>query len=270
MKKKKNYFHLLLSICLLCGGITSCTSSKDISKNYVYFQSGIDTAIAAQKERVVQINDQLFIQVYSKTTNQEQAAIFNLTSYTGGSTSTGTSAVPGQGYQVHKDGTIEIPVIGYLRVMGLTRYELEKMLIERLKEYVKNPLVIVRFLQFNVNVLGEVRVPGTKNFLVDKVTVIDALSAAGDLTDFGRRENITVIREEAGKRNYYALDLRSKDLFQSPGYSLQPNDIIYVSPNNTKLKSLNIDPEAQRKTGLFFTIASAVISVTTLIITSVK
>ena len=271
--KKKNYFCLLSLFCFLCTAFFSaCTTSKNISTNYVYFQNGIDTFVAAQKERIIQPNDQLFIQVFSKTTNQEQAVVFNLTNNAGNGTqgSIASPNAPNQGYQVRLNGTIEMPVIGHIEAEGLTKYDLEKILREKLKDYVKNPLVLVRFLQFNVNVLGEVRAPGIQQFSVDNVTIIDALSAAGDLTDFGRRENVTVIREQAGKRNYYTIDLRNKNLFESPVYLLQPDDIIYVSPNSSKLKSLNIDPEAQRRTGLIFSIAGTIIGVATLLITTFR
>ncbi len=127
--------------------------------------------------------------------------------------------------------------------------------------------MLVRFLQFNINVLGEVKTPGIQSFKTDRVTVIDAISAAGDLTDYGKRENIMVIREEAGIRKFYTLDLRSGALFHSPGYQLQQNDIVYVSANDNKLKTLNIDPEAQRKTGLVITGISVFATLVTLIIT---
>jgi len=118
-----------------------------------------------------------------------------------------------------------------------------------------------------VNVLGEVRSPGTQRFLQDRVSIIDAISSAGDLTDEGRREDVTVIREENGKKIYHKIDLRRKDLFQSPVYLLQPNDIVYVQASKNKLKVLNVDPEVQRKTGLLIGILSIATTLTTLIFT---
>ena len=128
----------------------------------------------------------------------------------------------------------------------------------------------MRFLQFHVNVLGEVRAPGTQKFNVDRVTIIDAIGAAGDLTDEGKRDNVTVIREQEGKKIYYQVDLRSKELFRSPVYVLQPNDIVYVAPTNNKLKTLSVDPDSQRRLGLFFTVSSFIISVAAVIITFVR
>ena len=101
---------------------------------------------------------------------------------------------------------------------------------------------------------------------MDKVSIIDAISAAGDLTDYGKRENVTIIREQEGKKLYYTIDLRSKTLFESPVYILQPNDIVYVSPNSLKLKNLNVDPEKQRRSGLFLAITSVAVSIASLLI----
>jgi polysaccharide export outer membrane protein len=184
------------------------------------------------KENIIKVNDLLGIHVSSKSRNQEQAALFNMAS-------------DSVGYQVTNAGTIDVPVLGYVKVAGLTKVQLQTLLTEKLSPYVKDPLVIVRFNQFNVNVLGEVRSPGTKTFGTDKVSIIDAISESGDMTDFGKKEKVVVIREENGKRNYYSLDLRSGAVFQSPAYFLQPNDIVYVEPNDFRLKTLAIDPNKQ-------------------------
>jgi polysaccharide export outer membrane protein len=167
-------------------------------------------------------------------------------------------------------GFIDMPVIGSVKAAGLTKAQLQTTLETKLTDNVRNPSVLVRLLQFNVNVLGEVRAPGTQKFNVDRVTIIDALSAAGDLTDFGKREDIMVIREQDGKKVYHTVDLRSKTLFQSPVYFLQPNDIVYVGPNKNKLKNIDVDPDAQRKTGLVLTVVSLVVSIASLIIFSFR
>jgi polysaccharide export outer membrane protein len=147
---------------------------------------------------------------------------------------------------------------------------LQTALEKRLTDNVRNPSVLVRLLQFNVNVLGEVRTPGTQKFLVDRVTIIDALSSAGDLTDFGKREDVMVIREEEGKKIYHSVDLRSKTLFQSPAYFLQPNDIVYVAPNKNKLKTIDMDTDAQRKTGLVLSVISLVVGIGSIIVFSFR
>ncbi len=244
-------------MCLLM----SCGTSKKVNTNYIYFRDGADTVLTHQKENIIQPNDLLSIQVSSRTLNQEQAAIFNLPSSQGS---------PLQGYQVNTNGNIDMPVIGAIKAAGLTKEQLQTLLVQKLTDYVKNPTVLIRFLQFNINVLGEVKNPGTQKFQVDKVTIIDALSAAGDLTDYGKREDIKVIREEGNGKVTHIIDLRNKDVFQSPVYFLQPNDIVYVSPNAYKLKNLNVDPEKQRRTGLFFTVLATMVSVATLIVLATK
>ena len=163
-----------------------------------------------------------------------------------------------------------MPVIGAVKAAGLTLNELNASLTLKLTDYVKNPKLLIRYLQFNVNVLGEVKTPGIERFQTDRVTIIDAISAAGDLTDYGRRDNIKVIREESNRKVYYNIDLRSKNVFKSPVYTLHPGDIVYVSPDNVKVKTLNVDPEAERRVTTIVTLLSIVISLGTLIVIAKK
>ena len=250
-------FLFIFLFSLLC----SCSSSKKINTDYYYFRDGNDRVEEQQKQIFIQPNDLLSIVVYSRSSNQEQATIFNIPA-------AANSLL--QGYQVSANGSIDIPIIGSVKVVGLTKKQVQDTITEKLTTYVKNPSVIVKFLQFSVNVLGEVHVPGTHKFNVDKVTIIDAISAAGDLTDFGRRDSILVIREEDGKKITHTIDLRNKSLFNSVVYNLEPNDIVYVSPNNLKLKNLNVDADAQRRTGLLVTALSVAVSLATLIITVLR
>jgi polysaccharide export outer membrane protein len=239
--------------------VSSCGSSKRINTDYLYFKSGSDTVSMPAKKTNIQPFDILSVQVISRTLNQEQAAIFNYPAGKDGIQSA-------QGYQVNTTGNIEMPVIGQVKAAGLTLEELEVSLSEKLNNYVKNPGVIVRFLQFDVNVLGEVRNPGIQKFKTDKVTVIDALSSAGDLTDYGKREDVVVIREQYGKKITYRVDLRNRAIFESPVYYLQPNDIVYVNPNKHKIKNLDVDPAAQRRTGIFFSVTSILLSIASIIV----
>jgi polysaccharide export outer membrane protein len=166
--------------------------------------------------------------------------------------------------RVNSTGSIDIPVIGLVKAAGLTKLQLQTLLAERISPYVKDPLVLVRFVQFNVNVLGEVRAPGTKTFQTDRVTIVDAISVSGDMTEFGKKEDVMVIREETDKRRYYKVDMRSGSLFQSPVYLLQPNDIVYVGANHIKLKNVNVDPQRlsnMRYYLTFLSVATTIISV---------
>jgi len=261
-KLKCPYPPLSIACVLLCTVLfTACTSSKKINKDYILFKNGTDTVAIPQNQVIIQPGDQLTIQVFSQTVSKEQAATFNLPLSANNQL---------QGYTVNKNGNIEMPEIGNIKAAGFSIEELRANLVQKITPHVKYPVILIQFLQFNVYVLGEVRSPGTQKFQTDKVTIIDAIGAAGDLTDYGKREDITVIREENGKKIYHTIDLRSKNFFESPVYLLQPNDIVYVNPNKNKLKNLSVDPEAQRKTGLFLAITSVIVSVGTLILTALR
>jgi polysaccharide biosynthesis/export protein len=260
MIKREPYF--LSKYLLVILFFASCASQKDLDKSYSYFNEGIDSTIIVQKEAVIKPHDLLGIQVFSKTLNQEQTTVFNLPN--------GGVAESAQGYQVTSAGTIEIPMVGTINAAGLKRTQLQNNLTQQISSFVKNPFVIVRFLQININVLGEVRAPGTKTFKTDKITIIDALSSAGDLTDYAKRDDIMVIREEGGVRKFYSMDLRTRDFFQSPGYQLQPNDVVYVNANKNKLRMINENPEVQRRTGLVISGVSLVVTLITLFTTLAK
>ncbi|RYZ30565.1 MAG: polysaccharide export protein [Chitinophagaceae bacterium] len=214
---------LLLSACVVF--LFACNPSNKINKDYLYFQKDRDDLVRSQlKELTIKPNDLLSIQIYSNTGFQEQAAIFNIT---------------GSTYLVDVNGKIQVPMIGEVGASGLTRAQLQETLKSKLNTYVKEPAVLVRFQQFTITVLGDVGSPGTKPFGTDKVTILDAISAAGDLLPTGVRENVTVSREDKnGVRHWYEIDLRSAALFNSEVYQLQQNDIVYVNANKAKLKSL--------------------------------
>jgi polysaccharide biosynthesis/export protein len=253
---------LLLSIILAVLSLTSCSSSQKINRDFLYFETGLDSMGAVQlKEPIIQSNDLLSIQVFSKSLNQDQAMLFNLPN-TGGSAGGSSS-----GYLVNMDGYLEVPLIGKVKAAGLNRTQLTELLVQKIAAYVKDPGVIVRFAQFRVNVLGEVKNPGTKLFQTDRITIIDAISAAGDLTEAGKREDILLIREENGQRRPYRIDLRSGTAFQSPVFQLQQNDVVYVGANSTKLKALQSNSNFQKDLGLALTITSFIVLIINLIST---
>lgn len=253
-------FKLFPQFLIICSFfLLSCSSSKSIGKSYNYFQYDLDSLHRViYKEPLIQPSDLLSIQVFSKSVNQEQTVIFNIAN--GGS---GSST----GYLVGMDGTVELPFVGSVQVAGLTRKQLSAFLAGKLSPYVKDPSVLVRFLQFRVNVVGEVKAPGTYSFQTDRVTLMDALSAAGDLTAFATRMDITVIREENGYRTLYPVDITSGKFFQSPGYQLRQNDIVFVKANKNKLSEVKTSATAQRNIQLVLTIASFVALVVNLITT---
>jgi len=249
---------------LLCPLVfAGCSSSKKVNTDFLYFQKSMDSLQTIQRIPVIiKVNDLLTIQITSKSMNQEQVAIFNLP----GNAINGVS----RGFLVNSDGNIDMPLLGDIKAAGLTREQLQAGLKEKLSNYIKDPAVTVRFSDFKINVLGEVKIPGTHSFDKDRVTIIDAISAAGDLTDFGKRSNIIVIREEQLTRKYYNIDLRSGALFQSPVYLLEPNDIVYVNATERKLKMLNNNPDSQKGWQLFFGITSVATTIATLLITIIN
>lgn len=150
--------------------------------------------------------------------------------------STTSSSQEGTGFQVNKEGNIQLPVLGNLKVQGLTRDEVSQIIQQKLIEgqYIKEPTVSVRVKNFKISVMGEVGSPGVKEISGDRVTVLEALSMAGDLTASAKRQNILIIREENGKRCSYVVDLTSGyDVLNSPYYYLRQNDVVYVEPNKS-------------------------------------
>jgi polysaccharide export outer membrane protein len=253
MSNLKNHLVLLFVVALVFG----CKSSKEISSEYLYFQNNLDSlSRSVYKEAVVQPNDLLNIVVFSKTLSQAQAGLFNIPN-------SGTGEE--NGYVVDIDGNIELPLVGTIRAAGLTRKQLSSFLTGKLSTFVKDPSVLVKFASFKVEVLGEVRTPGTKEFKSDRVTIIDAISAAGDLTEEAKRKDILIIREEATGRKYYRVDLRNGAIFQSPAYQLQQNDIVYVEANNFKFNKLRGNSASQRALQISVTLLSLATSILSLV-----
>lgn len=210
----------------------SCTSTKQV----IYFNDYADSTASSIKEakavfeNTIQKNDQLWISVGGSNIGDLQALNSgNGIGITGGSTglASGTSAL---GYMVEADGKIQIPYIGKVQAEGLTRLQLEAKLTDLLKEYTKNPVVNIRFLNYSFSVLGEVGRSGRYNMPTERITILEALSIAGDITEFGRRDNIVVIREENGERKFTKVNLLKKDIFNSPCFYLRTNDVVYVEP----------------------------------------
>lgn len=143
------------------------------------------------------------------------------------------------GYLVEADGTINFPLIGEIKVAGMTRRQLVSLIQNSLEKgnYIKDPVVTVRFLNFHISILGEVDRPGTYNISTERITLFEALSLAGDLTIHGRRNRVAVVRETNGVRTILYHDLRSRDIFQSPDYYLKQNDMVYVEPNRVRAES---------------------------------
>lgn len=259
----KQCFPAALLLCFLCG----CASQKQIS----YLQDvpeNYNQEISADYDIRVASDDLIAIMVNSK--DPELAQMFNLpmVSYQVNNNASGYSGGQNRilGYLVDKEGCIHFPQLGALKVRGMTRTELTDYIGNQLIErgFMKDPIVTVQFLNFKVSVLGEVTRPGTFDVTSDRITLLDALSRAGDLTIYGKRENVKVIREENGKRMVATVDLRSANLLSSPYYYLKQNDVVYVEPNKAKAGQREINQN--RTIGTFASILSVLISITALIL----
>ena len=257
---------MLMCVVVLC---TSCASSKKV----VYLQDVVPLKqqdIEQKYEVYVHNDDLLAIMVNSK--NPELALPFNMpmVSYQLGSGSTNSGSQRVLGYLVDGNGDIDFPILGKLHVAGLTRMQLTEMIKQRLIEgdLIKDPIVTVQFLNYKVSVMGEVNRPGSFNISGDRITLLEALSMAGDLTIYGRRDRVAVIREKDGKRLILYHDLRSSDIFQSPYYYLQQNDIVYVEPNKAKTGQSRIN--SNNSVGVWLSAVSVLASITSLMVTMFK
>ena len=262
-------FFVATSAMLLC----SCNSSKDV----LYFQdlkSGDNVAVSAVPVPVtVKPEDKISIIVNSR--DPQLMALFNLPRVTKqmsavGQTSGSTSVSGGQdvlGYTVDSGGEIDFPVLGKIKVEGMTREEIAAYIKNELvtKNLVKDPVVTVEFLNLCVSVLGEVNSPGRYGIDRDKTTIIDALSMAGDLTINGNRNNVTVLRQDGDVQRVYAIDLTSgNDIYSSPAYYLQQNDIVYVEPNEMRARQSTVNGNTIRSASFWISITSLVMSIVVL------
>ncbi|PQA52720.1 sugar transporter [Siphonobacter curvatus] len=196
--------------------------------------------MAQQYTPRVQVGDVLSITVSSL--NPEASAVFNLPESQAmiqgqGLTASANPLAYQPGYVVNRDGSIDFPMLGKVPVAGKTSSEVNAYLKDKLKAYLKEPAVNVRNVNFRISVLGEVNHPSLFLINNEQVTLLQALSMANDLTIYGKRENVLVIREENGKKTFARLNLNRRDFFSSPYYYLHPNDIVYVEPNQARVAS---------------------------------
>jgi polysaccharide export outer membrane protein len=200
------------------------------------------------------------------TTDPEAANLFNLTvqsPYTTSRNSLSQQPVLQQ-YLVDNDGFIEFPVLGHLQVGGLTKSELEELICDKLKAYLQNPIVTVRMSGYKISVLGEVAHPGIFTVNYEKINIFEALALAGDLTIWGMRDNVKLIRENSnGQSEVININLNRSDIVSSPHYYLQQNDILYVTPNKSKAKNADIG----QSTSLWFSATSILVSVANIVAT---
>ena len=264
--------NVLKSVLLAAVIAASAACSPNTWQNINYLQDvQQDTAMtmAVNKGIIIQPQDQLSIIVNSS--NQELAAIFNksvATRYAGSEMgSSGGRYVTG--YIVDNEGSITFPQLGPVKVSGLNRWELQSLLEEMLHStgLLKDATVTVEFLNFKISVLGEVTAPGSYSVAGDKITIFQALALARDLTIHGQRNNIMVIREKNGERTIYTLDPRSSEIFNSPAYYLQQNDVVYVTPSVVRAGQSTINENYFKSGSFWMAMGSLGVTVANLIIT---
>lgn len=271
-----------LSALVLAIAFGACTP-----KNVSYIQDFNENLVIenVQKSAMrVQPEDKLSIIVHSK--DPELAALFNLPVVTNSTNqiglTSGTSAVARNystsagmsAYTVSPQGTIDFPVLGELKIGGMTRNEVGAFIKGELigRNLMKDPTVTVEFLNNGVSVLGEVRSPGRYDMNRDNITILEALALAGDLTIQGKRENVKVVREQAnGTLAVYELDLtQGNKMMESPGYFLKQNDVIYVEPTDLRKRDTTVNGNSALSTGFWISAASLLTSIAVLVTNLIK
>ncbi len=253
-------FLLFTALLLL---LNSCTSYKNVS----YFQDYADTAkpvvvkTVPFKSPVIQPDDILSVTI--ETIDNDVTSLLNNTNSLNNTSTTlpVSGSVPGNnppnvnGYLVDKDGYIELPFVGRLHVAGLTTAETKDLVTKEVDKYFNNAIVNVRYANFKITVIGEVLRPSTYIVPNERVNIFDALGLAGDMTIYGRRENVLLMRDTLNDKKLIRLNLNNKDIVSSPYFYLQSNDIVYVQPNKYKIAST----DAYRNR--YITIAAAILTV---------
>lgn len=259
-----------LCCTILFLGLFSCSPSTYKKINYLQdVQDDLSMDMKENQGIIIQPQDQLSIIVTSR--DPRMATAFNLSVssfFTGSELAANGASQRITGYVVNNEGDINFPSLGALHVAGLNRWELQDLIQNRLAEtgLLKDAVVTVEFMNFKISVLGEVTAPGTYAVTGDKITILQALALARDLTIFGRRDNVQVIREQNGKRQIHMLDLTSSTIFDSPAYYLQQNDVVYVTPSRVRAGQGEINENYFKSGSFWISLASISATMATLII----
>ena len=269
MMRRLNNRHLLL--ILLPFILVACQSYKKVP----YFQDVDIVNQAEQQEKLydARIMPKDLLTIVVSCTNPELAIPFNLTVASNAAMAASTSSYVTtqpilQPYLVDNEGNINFPVLGELKLGGLTKKEAERLIIDKLKPYMKEiPIVTVSMVNYKISVIGEVGRPGTFTISNEKVNLLEALAMAGDMTVYGLRDNVKLIREDAnGKQQIVTLNLNNAETILSPYYWLQQNDIVYVTPNKAKARNSDVG----NSTSLWFSATSILVSIVSLLVIILK
>lgn len=258
----------LLCFLLVSFLLAACQSYKKVP----YLQDAEAVTQAAQQAQLydAKILPKDLLTIVVSCSSPELAAPFNLTVATPTNMATNyTTTQPVlQQYLVDNNGTIKFPILGELQMGGLTKRQAEQLIVDKLQPFIKEtPIVTVRMVNYKISVIGEVTRPGTFTITNEKVNLLEALAMAGDMTVYGIRDNVKLIREDAyGKQEIVTLDLNKAETILSPYYWLQQNDILYITPNKTKARNSDVGTS----TSLWFSATSILVSVASLLINILK
>lgn len=246
---------------LLLLTMTSCASKKD----FLYLQStaaSTATESVSSYETTIQPDDVLLLLIASE--NAEVSAPYNLKAYSIlNTTEAGTiGREQMQTYIVDKQGHIDFPLLGMIKVGGLTKAQAIALLKDKLKDHVKDAVINLRILNYKVTVLGEVNKPGAITISSERITLLEALGMAGDLTVYGNRKNLLIVREVDGVKTMNRVDITQSDFLTSPFYYLTQNDVVYVEPNKTRINSSVIGPNVTVGISIVSLIITVIVLVT--------
>ncbi len=258
--------------------VLSCSTPTNIA----YFQDATDAAVLTPAHpQTIRLKPMDQVSIIVNSRDPQVTAMFNLPYYTNrigtqqtltssaGTGSTLSTSNSISGYTVDSDGNVDFPVIGQIHLSGLTREEAERHIKELLIEskQIKDPVVTVEFMNLGFSVLGEVARPGRYKIDRDRFTLLDAIGLAGDLTINGERESVTLVRHDGKKDHVYKVNLLDlEQVYQSPAFYLQQGDVIYVKPNDKRIRESTINGNNVRSTSFWISLSSLVTSVTSLII----
>ncbi|MDD5861561.1 MAG: polysaccharide biosynthesis/export family protein [Prevotella sp.] len=265
MKKIISLAVAALAIILSLG---SCNNAKQV----VYWQNIDSVNISTPMQWDAKIMPKDILSIVVRTVTSEVAQPFNFYQQNSntGTSITGNTYQTNQGYLVDNDGNIQFPVIGTVHVAGLTTHECEEMLKAKIAPYLaktENPVVQVRMSSYHITVMGEVASPGVKSVPQEKMNIVEALAESGDMTLYGKRNNILLIRENAqGQKEVHRLNMNDANIFNSPYYYLQQNDIIYVQPNKLRTNTASTNPSVS----YIFGIVSFAASMASLVVNILK
>ncbi len=273
----KLYTKLLLAVAILA--VASCGTPKEIA----YFQDiQGETTLKTEKAEPIRLKPTDQVSVIVNSRDPQVTAMFNLPYYTkrlgdAQSLTTGNATFTPQtgisGYTLDAKGYIDFPVLGKIKLGGLTRQEAEEYIKEELldSKQIKDPVVIIEFMNLGFSVLGEVNRPGRYRIDRDRFTVLDAISLAGDLTINAKRDNIMLIRHDGRKDNTYMLNLMdAAGLYASPAFYIQQGDVIYVVPNEKRMRESTVNGNNVRSTSFWISIASLLTTIGVFVLNIIK